>query len=349
MNHPFITNKQLLYIYGAIWILIGVIHIVFLNLFYLNDWFINALDSIVFNFLFFVLGFALWYPMNFYKTKESKKINLLINHISLLVFSGFIWLGASYNILNYLAGDNTLYKDFLYSSLFFRGISGVFYYSNIVLIYYILNYYSNLQQKISSEAKLKELLKEAELNYLKAQINPHFLFNSLNSISALTLSEPAKAQEMIIKLSDFLRYVISQTVNKPAQLSEELENIQRYLEIEKIRFGAKLNFEFNLSPDAHNKEIPMLILQPLYENAIKHGVYESTTPINIITTINTTPETLNISISNNYEKTATSFKSAGIGLRNIKERLRIMYQNTELLKVNKTDNRFEVQLLIPQN
>jgi len=287
--------------------------------------------------------------MSFYKTKESKKINTFINHISLLVFSGFIWLGGAYNLLNLLLGDNTIYIDFLYNSLVFRAISGVFYYSNMVLIYYMLNYYSTLQEKISSEAKLKELLKEAELNYLKAQINPHFLFNTLNSISALTLTEPAKAQEMIIKLSDFLRYVISQTIHKPAPLSDELENIQRYLKIEKIRFGTKLNFEFNVNSQALNKHIPMLILQPLYENAIKHGVYESTTPINIKTTIDVLQENLIISIINNYEKTPTSFKSAGIGLKNIKERLKIMYQNTELLKTIKTDNQFEVLLTIPQN
>ena len=195
---------------------------------------------------------------------------------------------------------------------------------------------------------MQELLKEAELNFLKAQINPHFLFNSLNSVSALTLSEPAKAQDMIIKLSDFLRYVISQNENKLSPLSKELENIQRYLEIEKIRFGDKLSFIFNVDEASMGFLIPVLILQPLYENAIKHGVYESIDPITIRTDVQLEENYLLITINNNYELEPVQFKGAGIGIKNIKERLNLMYHNPGLLIVKKTESNFEVQLTIPQ-
>ena len=328
--------------------LITGIHFVFLYFSQIDSWVWAVLDSLVFNLIFFVLGFSLWYPLEFYKNRELKTINLIINHLTLLVFTGFVWLGTSYNILYYLAVGNSGYQKFLYDSLLFRSVSGVFYYSNIVLIYYILSYYRNLQEKISTEAKLKELLKESELNFLKAQINPHFLFNSLNSVSALTLSEPAKAQEMIIKLSDFLRYVISQTEDKLEPLSKELENIQRYLEIEKIRFGEKLNFIFNLDENALNGLIPMLILQPLYENAIKHGVYESIEPITIKTDVQFENNFLKISIVNNYEASIGQFKGAGIGIKNIKERLKLTYHNPDLLTIKKTNTHFEVLLIIPQ-
>jgi len=348
MDHPFIKNKKLLQTYISIWVLIAGIHFVFLYFFQYESVLWAALDSLVFNLIFFILGFSLWYPLEFYKTKEIKTVNLIINHLTLLVFVGFVWLGLSYNILYFSAEGNTFYQHFLYDSLIYRGISGVFYYSNIVLIYYMLSYYRNLQEKISNEAKLKELLKEAELNFLKAQINPHFLFNSLNSISALTISEPPKAQEMIIKLSDFLRYVISQNENKPASLNKELDNIQRYLEIEKVRFGNKLNFTFNVSSESQDMLVPVLILQPLYENAIKHGVYESTEPITITTLINAENDFLKIAISNNYEPYTASYKGAGIGLKNIKERLKLIYQNPEFIKITKTDTYFEVQLTIPQ-
>jgi len=349
MNHPFIKNKQVLKVYITIWILITGIHFVFFKLFFSDDWYLTALDSLVFNLIFAFIGFVLWYPLSFYKNKDTKSLNLIINHLSLLVFSGFIWLGASYNVLNLAAGHNFAYKTFLYDSLLFRGISGVFYYAITVLIYYLLNYYSTLQEKISSEAKLRELLKESELNFLKAQINPHFLFNSLNSISALTISAPEKAQEMVIKLSDFLRYVISQSENKPSTISNELENIKRYLEIEKIRFEKKLNFTFDIQEEALHVSLPILILQPLYENAIKHGVYESIEPITIKTQITLEYGFLKINIKNNYEKAIASFKGAGIGLMNIKERLRIIYQTPDLLKIIKTDTDFEVHLHIPLN
>lgn len=348
MNHPFIKNTHLLYIYSTIWILIAGIHFALLRIFNVESYSLAALDSLVFNLLFFVMGFSLWYPMEFSKIKDQKIFNSIINHLTFVVFIGFIWLGLSYNILSFLTTENASYQSFLYNSLFFRGVIGVFYYTNIVLIYYMLSYYRNLQEKISTEAKLQELLKEAELNFLKAQINPHFLFNSLNSISSLTITEPVKAQEMIIKLSDFLRYVISQTENKPTPLNKELDNIQRYLEIEKIRFGDKLNFVFNCHQDTFNRLIPVLLLQPLYENAIKHGVYESIDPITINTSISLENDFLKIIIGNNYEHYTASHKGAGIGLKNIRERLKLIYQNPELLKINKTDTYFEVQLLIPQ-
>lgn len=289
----------------------------------------------------------MWYPYEYYRSKDSKTVNLIINHLSIMVFAGFIWIGASYNILNWFSGNNEGYKKFLYESLLFRGISGFFYYSIIVLIYYILSYYQNLQEKISNESKLRELLRTAELNFLKSQINPHFLFNSLNSISSLTLNEPGKARDMIIKLSDFLRYVVSQPENKPVPLSHEIENIKRYLEIEKVRFGSKLEFQFSIPLECANCLIPVLILQPLYENSVKHGVYESVTPITIITEVRLADDFFEISISNNFESGVVEKKGAGIGIKNIKERLRLMFNNADLLTISKKDHIFEVLLKIP--
>lgn len=348
MNHPFFKNRQLLIIYAAIWLLIALIHFVFVYLTSVENWFLASTDSLVFNVVFFLIGLSMWYPYEYYRSKDSKTVNLIINHLSIMVFAGFIWIGFSYNILIWISEDNEVYKKFLYDSLLFRGISGVFYYSIIVLIFYILSYYQNLQEKISNESKLRELLRTAELNFLKSQINPHFLFNSLNSISSLTLNEPGKAREMIIKLSDFLRYVVSQPENKPVPLSHEIENIKRYLEIEKVRFGNKLEFVFNVPDDCMQSLIPVLILQPLYENAVKHGVYESVTPITISTEVRLVNDYFEIKISNNFEPFVVEKKGSGIGIKNIRERLRLMFNNSDLLTINKNDHIFEVLLKIPR-
>ncbi|OPZ96901.1 MAG: Sensor histidine kinase YpdA [Bacteroidetes bacterium ADurb.Bin408] len=192
------------------------------------------------------------------------------------------------------------------------------------------------------------MLRTAELNFLKSQINPHFLFNSLNSISALTLSEPEKAREMIIKLSDFLRHVVSQPENKPVPLSYEIENIKRYLEIEKVRFGSKLEFVFDILADCADRLISVLLLQTLYENAVKHGVYESVEPITINTTVTLVNDFVEFKISNNFEPFVAGKKGAGIGISNIRERLRLLFNNTDLLAISKKDNIFEVLLKIPR-
>jgi two-component system, LytTR family, sensor kinase len=130
---------------------------------------------------------------------------------------------------------------------------------------------------------LKSLVKEAELHALKSQINPHFLFNSLNSISSLTMTDPLKAQEMVINLSSLMRYSLKHDQVDKVPFSEELKNNQLYLQIEKVRFGNKFNAVFDIDDKCLNANIPNMILQPLYENAIKYGVYEATEPVDIIT------------------------------------------------------------------
>jgi len=245
-------------------------------------------------------------------------------------------------------GDHPEYKTFLYDSIPWKMISGLFLYFILVLVYYLIVYYHNLKEKMMNEAKLMGILKETELNLLKSQINPHFLFNSLNSISSLTISDAEKAQEMIIKLSDFLRYTISMDSETFTTLNKEIDNIKRYLEIEKIRFGDKLNFIFKLDEACQEKKIPQMILQPLYENAIKHGVYESIEPIMIQTNCRKKSGFIEFSIENNFEKGAKSRKGAGLGLKNTLERLKLIYQNDQLLRIEKSDNVFKVIITFPE-
>ncbi len=113
------------------------------------------------------------------------------------------------------------------------------FYFIIVALIYIIIYYGNFQEKVLHEAELKILVKEAELKTLKYQINPHFIFNALNSISALTISEPKLAREMTINLSSFLRKTLKSNENQKCKLIDDLNNAKLYLDIEKIRFGEK--------------------------------------------------------------------------------------------------------------
>jgi LytS/YehU family sensor histidine kinase len=195
---------------------------------------------------------------------------------------------------------------------------------------------------------LKTLVKESELNSLKSQINPHFLFNSLNSISSLTLIEPGKAQEMIIKLSEFLRYTTSKKEEKLTTLDEEINNINRYLDIEKVRFGKRLSLKQEINASCLKHKLPGLILQPLIENAVKYGVYESTeeSTIEIICTCNSTA--LSVVIRNAWDPDFQYNKGEGIGLRNIRSRLSILYNRDDLFFIRKDNNIFEVNIIFPQ-
>jgi LytS/YehU family sensor histidine kinase len=226
-------------------------------------------------------------------------------------------------------------------------ISGVIFYIVIALAYYLFIYYVNLQEKVRVESRLRMVLKETELNMLKSQINPHFLFNSLNSISSLTITNPEKAREMVIKLSDFLRYSVSNNSSSFTTLGNEMANITRYLEIEKVRFGEKLIFSFRLEGDCKDHQVPVMILQPLFENAIKHGVYESTEQVSIEMGCEYKEGYLEISIVNDFDPNAHPRKGSGIGLNNIRERLRLLYKNDKLLRTVTDGKRFSVFLSLP--
>lgn len=156
-----------------------------------------------------------------------------------------------------------------------------------------------------------------------------------------------RAQEMVIKLSDYMRYTVSQEKSVMASLGREIDNIHRYLDIEKTRFGSKLQYQFMIEEPAAEVSIPVMILQPLYENAIKHGVYESTEPILVETRAYMEEDVLIVSIKNNYQDGAPMVAGAGIGLRNIAERLKLIYQNETLLRIRNENQQFEVTLIIP--
>lgn len=346
MFNPILKNRRASLIYSFGWILIASIHfVIMLWSNGLSSW-QAGVDSIVFTLLFAFIGIVLWYTVQFSDPSTSNTLNLILNHIILLILVIIIWVTLG----NLIAGsiiNNEFYHEFLKDSVPWRIFTGVFLYFIIILVYYLIMYYNDIQEKLSKETRLLEIVKEGELNVLKAQINPHFLFNSLNSISSLTITDSEKAQEMIIKLSDFLRYTVSKDMGHVSTFEDELGNIQRYLEIEKVRFGNKMLFEFDLDKGCMHHKMPSMILQPLFENAVKHGVYESIEPIVIKTTCKTEQDHLLIIIKNNFEKDSIERKGEGIGLKNIKERLKLIYKHDNLIKVTKTSTEFEVTLFIP--
>jgi len=304
-------------------------------------------DSLIYEGIFSIMGIAVWYVIRYTMTGERLTFNFFFNHFSSLVLILIFWLGTGYASLNILFRNNAVYMNFLGLSIPYRFGAGVLMYAFLGLGYYLIIIYRDLQEKAKAEARLSELLKESELNMLKSQINPHFLFNSLNSISSLTITDPSKAQEMVVNLSEFLRYSVSSNINTFTTLEKEMQNIRRYLEIEKIRFGEKLIFESVTDPACYTRHIPVMILQPLYENAIKHGVYESTETVRIVTSCQSHTDYFEIRISNDFDPSSPARKGAGIGLKNIRERLRLIYHNDSLLRTSVSGNVFQVVLIIP--
>jgi len=216
-----------------------------------------------------------------------------------------------------------------------------------VTVNYLIIYYGNFREKSLKEVELRALVKEAELKSLKYQIKPHFIFNSLNSISSLTMIDPERARDMIIKLSDFMRGTLAKSTGQKYSLEEELKNVKLYLDIEKIRFEDKFIYTEDVSDGCRKVEVPNLILQPIFENAIKYGVYEITETVEIKLTCKRQAEYMVITISNNYDPDSVPRKGEGIGLNNIRQRLKLIYNQDNLLSIKNENNIFTVYLFIP--
>jgi two-component system LytT family sensor kinase len=331
-----------------LWIFISAIHSIILL--FTREFSLDILltEGLLSNFLLGLFGIGLWISIFYSNIKHQALFTKITNHVLLVVIFLGLWMLINYLILSSSFKDDSGYMYYLKSSIPWRLGNGFLFYGMIILAYYLLIFYQNFREKLVKESELTTLIKESELTSLKSQINPHFIYNSLNSISSLTIISPDKAREMVIKLSEFLRYSISQKDEQMTTLREELLNIGRYLDIEKIRFGDRLIVLENIDDQCMDKRLPGLILQPLVENAVKYGVYESieSTEIEIVTSCNA--EALKVKIRNNYDPDFVSKRGEGIGLNNIRSRLGIIYRNDNLVTINKTGNIFEVIIIFPQ-
>lgn len=346
MDHPFIRNRSII-IYSIIWLVIGGLFAFALFYFYDFEAKIAALDSVVFNGIFFGLGLAYWFNVRYNSFEKSQILNLAVSHVAALIISIALAIFLSKSILVRVSADEE-YLIFLNQSIPWRSALGLMYYSIIILVYYLILYYDDLNQKNTERSQLETMLKSSELEMLKSQINPHFIFNSLNSIASLTIVSPEKARNMVIKLSEFLRYSLGKENDQMNTMEDELNNIMLYLDIEKVRFGDRLSVETDISKESLQLKLPNLILQPLFENAIKHGIYESLEKVTVKLRAWQDQNLLKVEVSNQFDPQATGKKGKGIGLKNVGERLRLIYGVPQLVFTDKTDNLFTVRLDIPQ-
>ncbi|MCH7754768.1 histidine kinase [candidate division KSB1 bacterium] len=346
MKHPILGQKNLTF-YISAWIVISIIHVLFLRFSQSVDLLWAFIDSLVFNLLYAALALNFWYMCKSISTENLKILKLIENHGAAAAFSSLIWLGLSYALLMNIFPVEENYRFFLRGSLVWRIVIGVLFYFLSVSFYYVYIYSVNFKEQLIKEAELKTLVKEAELKSLKFQINPHFIFNSLNSINSLTMSDPQKAGAMTIKLSDYLRFTLSKNEKQKSKLKEEIDSTKLYLDIEKVRFGDKIEYVEEIQDKCLDVQVPSMILQPLFENAIKHGVYESLEKVGIKFSCSLNGDYLKVVVENEFDAEASIQKGEGIGLRNIRERLEKIYSKGNLLKVEKESNVFRVKLFIP--
>jgi len=199
-------------------------------------------------------------------------------------------------------------------------------------------------QKLETELKLKE----AELKLLKAQIHPHFLFNTLNNLYGLTLEKSDDAPNLVLRLSEILDYILYRCNEKRVSLSEEINNLNNYIEIEKIRYSDKLKLNISFPANTNNLNIAPLIILPFVENAFKHGVsnFPGIAWVKIKISLNENSLIFNIENTKNPNIDKEKNYTKGIGLSNVKKRLNLMYPEKYILSINDKHETFSVNLTI---
>lgn len=283
--------------------------------------------------------------LGYYQPKNERMLFLLLLTAILTAIIVFL---AKYG-LNYLFINQKDYQLFLDFSLPYRAIVAFLCLTWCALaniLWYRLEEQSETQGRLLAA---QNLAKEAELNKLRHQLQPHFLFNSLNSVYALTIVNPTEAGTMITKLAAFLRGTLKRDDEVWVSVAEEMEYIQLYLDIEKVRFSHRLTIDVQIEENTLGLYLPGTLLQPIVENAIKFGLYNTSAAITITIKVKLENNALVICVANPYDPEMTASKGTGFGLSAIRRRLYLLFADSNLLQTETQNNNLYITTLkIPQ-
>jgi LytS/YehU family sensor histidine kinase len=303
-------------------------------------------DSVIANILLLLACLLVMNTLRYYLPKGKQYINIF----SICIFLSIVWLLLAKWLLKISIGSHLAgYTDLLNHSLSIR-FSIAFLLLGCISMISIL-WYNQQEQKEIDERKTnsEKLAREAELFKLRQQLQPHFLFNSLNSINALIGSRPEEARKMVQQLSDFLRGTIKKEETQWVTLQEELQYLQLYLDIEKVRFGNRLTTEITVEENIKELKMPALLLQPIMENAIKFGLYDTTGDTVIQLSAIKEENNLVIKVQNPFDpETSYPRQGTGFGLQSIERRLYLLFARKDLLTTEAKDNTFITVVKIPQ-
>jgi two-component system sensor histidine kinase AlgZ len=307
-----------------------------------------------------LMGFALaslgelislpsWYSCRIAPLDRAPLWRLLATHVVAAQILSLLWLGVGKllaHALSFVPALQGTEARFNERATIVYGAGCVFY------LLAVSFHYVSLAQEGTRELEARTMqnsiqARDAELKALKAQINPHFLFNSLNSISALTSIDPSRARDMCVLLGEFLRTTLGLGEKTMVRFSEELDLLQKYLAIEKVRFGERLRILEDIQEESKACMLPPLLLQPLVENAVKHGIASLPEGGDVRLSAERQNGRLAILVENSWDSEAPPSRTGGRGLKNVQQRLEASYGKEASIRVNTDAERFQVSLSLP--
>ncbi|RYY76339.1 MAG: sensor histidine kinase [Gammaproteobacteria bacterium] len=347
--HPILSQLRSLLWYLAAWVIGGLVMAWVLVVSHATPWPAALTFTIPVTVAYGFISLSAYYVCRSYPLANRNLQNMIFIFGSASLLSGAAWI-----VLCLLLNSLSLYveSDWLGIGMTPQLTTSLFCLASLIYIVSLLAHDLLIAQENIRDAELKKtaaqlFARDAELQVLRSQINPHFLFNSLNSISALTAIDAVAARAMVIELSDFFRKSVALTAHSLIPLGDELKLCEHYLAIEKNRFGDRLQTQMTIEPDSLRAQVPPMFLQPLVENAIKHGIsnLDEGGAVTLMTSLH--ESWLYIAISNPMDSHAPSASGTATGLRNLKARFENLYGERARVSWQESHRVFRVEIIIP--
>ena len=300
-------------------------------------------DSLITNGLLLTICLMLMNTFRYYLPRREQFVSVF----GICVLFAVVWLLISRWLLGLTVSYYETSPELLHRSLPIRFSIAVLILGCVAMVSALWNTWSEQKENETRKADAEKLAKDAELFKLRQQLQPHFLFNSLNSINALIGMKPDEARKMVQQLSDFLRGTMRKEENQFITFSEEIDYLKLYLEIEKVRFGYRLKTEMDIAEESLGWKIPALLVQPLMENAIKFGLYGTTGEVTIGLRARVVDKHLVVGVMNPFDPDMQMPPGTGFGLNSVKRRLYLLFGRNDLVEINKSQNSFIVIFRIP--
>jgi two-component system sensor histidine kinase AlgZ len=347
--HPALTGPRGFLLYLAMWSPIAGLLIVLLARPGALSWEEAALTAVPLTFVYAELCLGAWYVCRAIPLRGQSGLRTSGALLVSAVVSSSLWLLASHAWFLALAhvppfgGRGDVYMQQL-PMLF---VLGVLLFGLSLAVYYLLIAFQATRDAENRALEARVLAAEAELRALRAQIDPHFIFNSLHSIGALAGADPAAARNMSLRLAEFLRATLTLGAHADIALADEIALAEHYLSVEQVRFGSRLRVRLDVADDTRGCRVPPLLCQPLVENAVTHGIAHLVEGGTITIAVHRDDERLSIAVENPCDPDRRSKAGTGVGLTNVRRRLEALFGREGGLDIERAPDRFRVLLTLP--
>jgi hypothetical protein len=345
--HPILTRRSRLLLYLGMWIAFGVLLAMVLIFSSAAPVYWSLEFAVPLAVLLGLQSLSFWYLVQSLPPGETSAVRLGITWSGAGIVSLLVWLGIAYAWSQYLLPEGEIYPQEAINALplmIFAGVIGI---SLGVLGHYLAGAFQRSSTAERRALEMQVLAREAELKSLRAQLDPHFLFNSLNSVAALIGNDTAAARQMCFLMAQFFRKSLTLSRQQSIPLSEEIALVETFLAIERVRFGERLRATFDVADEVRSVAVPPLVLQPLVENAVHHGVAHLLEGGCVNVHACRREGFLQMVVENPCDPDRPPSRGTGMGIANVRSRIETLCGQRASVDVDARETSFRVSILLP--